>query len=91
MVNHNVNLATKNNKFKFEKLNKYLNTLYSICTYLKSHQNNNKWQHTEPTKFVPIRFVELKIKQEKDNYIFLKTLFKAGAISFFPVNQQLYP
>ena len=81
MVNHNVNLATKSNNFNFKSLDEYLNTLYTMLTYLKGQKNNNKRQHREPTKLVPIMFVELKIKQEKDGYIFLKALFKSAAIS----------
>ena len=42
MVNHNVNLATKSNKFKFESLDEFLNTLYTMHTYLKGQKNNNK-------------------------------------------------
>ena len=50
-------------------------------TYLKTQYNKNKRQCTEPTKLVPISFVELKMKQEKDEYIFLKKLFDLGTSS----------
>ena len=63
MVNHNVNLTTKNNKIRFKSLDEYSNTWYPMRTYLKGHQNKNKTQHTEPTKLVPISFVELKVKR----------------------------
>ena len=52
-----------------------------MCTYLKGQYNKNKRKRTEPTKLVPISFVELKIKQEKDDYIFFKALFNLGARS----------
>ena len=81
MANHDVNLGTKRSKFKFKSLDECLNNLYSIHTYLKGQYNNNKRQRTEPTKLVPISFVELKIKQEKDKYVFLKALFDSGASS----------
>ena len=68
MVNHNLNLATKSNKFKFKLLDECFKTLYTICTCLKDQQNNSKRRRTESTKLVPISFVELKFKQEK-NYI----------------------
>ena len=63
MVNHNLNLATKSNKFKFKSLDECLNTLYTMCTYLKDQENNNKRQRTKLTKLVPISFVELKVKR----------------------------
>ena len=44
-------------------------------TYLKGHQNKHKRQCTEPTKLVPISFLELKIKREKNEYSPLKVLF----------------
>ena len=50
-----------------------------MCTYLKGQCNTNKRQYTEPTKLVPISFVELKIKREKNEYISLKALFDSGA------------
>ena len=81
MVNHNVNLATKSNKFKLKSLDECLNTLYTMRTYLKDQQNKNKRQCTEPRKLVPISFVELKIKREKANYIFLKALINSGTSS----------
>ena len=40
-----------------------------------------KRQRTEPTKLVPISFVELKVKREKDEFVTLKALFDSGAIS----------
>ena len=51
----------------------------SIRTYLKSHEN--KRQKIEPITLVPITFVELKVKREKDNYATLKTLLDSGASS----------
>ena len=63
MVNHNVNSATKSNKFKCKSLDECLNTFFTMSAYLKGHQNKNKRQHTEPTKLEPIiSFVELKIE-----------------------------
>ena len=50
-------------------------------TYLKGQHNENKRQRTEPTKLVPISFIELKIKREKDEYVTLKALFDSGASS----------
>ena len=47
-------------------------------TYLKGQCNKNKRQRTEPTKLVPISFVELKIKREKNEYVSLNTLFESG-------------
>ena len=58
-----------------------LNTSYTMCAYLKGQYNKNKRQRTEPTKLVPISFIEIKIKQEKNDYIFLKALFDLGTIS----------
>ena len=81
MVNHTVNLTTKSNKFKFKSLDECLNKSYSMRTYLKCQYNNNKRQRTEPTKLVPISFVELEIKREKNKYIFLKERFDSGASS----------
>ena len=65
MANHDVNLITKSSKFKFKSLDKCLNNLYTMITCLKGQYNNNKRQRNEPTKLVPIRFIELKIKQER--------------------------
>ena len=65
MTNHNTNLAVKSNKFKFKSLDECLNNLYTMHTYLEGQHNKNKRQCTEPTKLVPISFVELKIKIEK--------------------------
>ena len=48
-------------------------------TYLKGHHNKNKRQRTKPTKLVPISFLELKIKREKNKYSPLKVLFDSGA------------
>ena len=48
-------------------------------TYLNGQYNNNKRQRTEPTKLVPISFVELKTKREKNEYLPLKALFDLGA------------
>ena len=79
MTNHNTNLAVKSNKFKFKSLDECLNNSYTIRTYLKGHQNKNKRQRTEPTKLVPISFLELKIKREKNEYSPLKALFDSGA------------
>ena len=78
MANH-VKLATKSNKFMFKSLDECLTNSYSMCTYLKGQYNNNKRRHTGPTKLVPIMFVELKIKREKDKDLFLKALFNSGA------------
>ena len=69
MMNHNVNLATK--KIKFKLLDEGLNIFYTMRTYLKDQYDKNKRQRTEPTKLVPISFVELKIKREKYDYILL--------------------
>ena len=67
MANHDANLATKSSKFKFESLDECLNNLYSMRTYLKGQYNNyNKRQRTEPTKLVPISFME-KINEKKTN------------------------
>ena len=66
MANHDVNLATKSSKFKFKSLDECLNNLYTMRTYLKGQHNNNKRQRSEPTKLVPISFVELKLKREKN-------------------------
>ena len=63
----NDNLATKNNKFKFNSLDECLNSLFTMSNYLKGHINQNKRQRTEPTKLVPISFIELKIKRENKN------------------------
>ena len=79
MTNYNTNLAIKSNKFKFKSLDEWLNNLYTMCTYLKGHQNKNERQHTKPTKLVPISFLELKIKREKNEYSPLKTLFDSGS------------
>ena len=80
MVSYNVNSSIKSNKFKFKSLDAFLNTLYTMCTYLEGHHDNNKRQLTEPTKLVTISFVELKIKQEKW-LCFLKALFDSDASS----------
>ena len=72
-------LAVKSNKFKFMSLDECLNNLHTMRTYLKSQQNKNKRQRTEPTKLVPISFLELKIKREKNEYVTLKALFDSGA------------
>ena len=66
MVTNNENLATKNSKIRFDSLDECLTMSYTTRTYLKGHQNPNKRQRTEPTKLVPISFIELKIKREKD-------------------------
>ena len=81
MANHDVNLATKSNKFKFKSRDECLNNLFTMHTYLKGQYNKNKRQHTKPTKLVPISFVELKRKQEKEKYVFLKALFDSGTSS----------
>ena len=81
MANHDVNLAAKSNKFKLTSLNECLNNSYTMRTYLKGKCAKNKRQCTDPTKLVPIIFVELKIKQEKDEYILLKAIFYSGASS----------
>ena len=81
MTNHNVNVATRSKKFKFKSLDECLNTLYTMRTYLEGQYNKNKRQHTEPAILVSISFIELRIKQEKDDYIFLKSLFDLGASS----------
>ena len=60
-------------------LDECLNNSHTMRTYLKSHQNKNKRQRTEPTKLVPISFLELKIKREKNEYVTLKALFDSGA------------
>ena len=78
MKNYNTNLAVKSNKFKFISLDECLNDLYTMRTYLKGHQKNKR-QHTKPTKLVPISFLELKIKREKNEYAPLKALFDSGA------------
>ena len=65
MANHDINLATKIKKFKFKSLDECLNNSYSTHTYLKDQYNNNKRRRTEPTKLVPIIFIELKIKKKK--------------------------
>ena len=52
-----------------------------MCTYLKGQHNKNKRQRTEPTKLVPISFIELNIKREKDEYVTFKALFDSGASS----------
>ena len=70
MVNHNVHLFTKSNKTKFKSIDECLNTSYNMSTYLRGQYNKNERQHTEPTKLVPISFIELKIKREKNDYIF---------------------
>ena len=62
-------------------LDECLNNLYTMRTYLKGQCNKNKRQRTEPTLLVPISSVELKIKQEKEKYVFLKALFKSGVSS----------
>ena len=74
-------IATKSNKFKFQTLDECSNILHSMRTYLKGQHNENKRQRTEPTKLVPISFIELKIKREKNEYVTLKTLFDSGASS----------
>ena len=81
MATNNVNLATKNSKIRFDSLDECLTMSYTMRTYLKGHQNPNKRQRTEPTKLVPISFIELKIKREKDEFITLKALFDSGASS----------
>ena len=86
MANHNVNLATTSNKSKFKSPDECLHKSYSMHTYLKGQCNKNKRQRIEPTKLVPISFVELKIKGEKNKYVFLKALFDSGAIATL-VNQ----
>ena len=65
-------LATKSNKFKFDSLDECLNILHMMRTYLKGQHNKNKRQRTEPTKLVPISFIQLTIKREKDEYVTLK-------------------
>ena len=72
-------LAVKSNKFKFMSLDQCLNNLYTMRTYLKGQQNKNKRQCTDPTKLVPISFLELKIKREKGKFLTLKALFDSGA------------
>ena len=52
-----------------------------MSNYLKGQLNKNKRQRTEPTKLVPISFIELKIKREKNDYVTLKALFDSGASS----------
>ena len=79
MASHDVNFATKSNKFKSKSLDECLNNLYTLRTNLKGQHNKNKRQGTEPAKLVPISFVELKIKREKNEYVFLKELFDLGA------------
>ena len=50
-------------------------------TYLKGHLNPNKRYRTEPTKLVPISFIELKVKREKEEFSTLKALLDSGASS----------
>ena len=57
-------LAVKSNNFKFMSLDECLNNSCTMRTYLKGQQNKNKRQRTEPTKLVPISFLELKIKEK---------------------------
>ena len=45
MVNHNVDLVTKSNEFKFKSLDECLNTLYTMRTYLKGQYNKTKATH----------------------------------------------
>ena len=68
----------------FGVLGECLNNLYTMRTYLKGQYNKNKRQRKEPTKLVPISFVELKIKREKNEYVSLKAL-----LTQVPVKQQL--
>ena len=89
MANHDVNLATKNNKFKSKSLDECFNSLYTMHTYLKDQYNKNKRQHTEPTKLVPISFVELKIKQEKDYCIFSKHSLTQAPAQHWSANKPL--
>ena len=64
----------------FTSLDKCLNNSYSILrTYLTSHHNNNKRRKTEPVKLVPISFIELKVKREKDTYATFKAQLDSGA------------
>ena len=72
-------LAVKSNKFNFMSLDECLNNSYTMRTCLKGQQNKNKRQRTNPTKLVPISFLELKIKREKNEYVTLKALFDSGA------------
>ena len=85
MTNHDVNLSAKSNKFKFKSLDECLNNSYTMLTYLKDQYNKNKRQNTEPTKLVLISFIELKIKQEKGKYVFLRALFNSGASSMLVI------
>ena len=48
-------------------------------TYLTSQNNNNKRRKTEPVKLVPITFIDLKVKCEKDMYTTFKGLLDSGA------------
>ena len=72
MENNGVNLATKSNKIKFKSLDECLNNSYTMRTYLKGQCNKNKRQRKEPTKLVPISFVELKINKKNANLYFSK-------------------
>ena len=89
MANHDVNLATKSSKFKFKSLDECLNNSYTMRTYLKGQYNNNKRQHTEPTKLVPISFVELKIKEKKTNICLSKQFLTQVPAQRWLTNQPL--
>ena len=57
-----------------------MNNSYStLHTYLTSHHNKNKIRKTEPAKVVPVRFIDLKVKREKDTYVTFKALLDSGA------------
>ena len=50
-----------------------------MCTYLKGQTNKDKRQRIDPTKLLTISIVELKIKQENEDYVFLKAPFDSSA------------
>ena len=89
MVNHNVNSVTKSNTFKFKSLDECLNTSYTMRTCLKGQYKKNERQCTKSTKLVPISVVELKIKQENNDYIFSKHSSTLTPAQHWSANQQL--
>ena len=57
-----------------------MNNSYStLRTYLTSHHNKHKRRKTEPAKVVPVSFIDLKDKHEKDTYVTFKALLDSGA------------
>ena len=51
----------------------------NLYTYLTRQHNINKRRKTETAKLVPISFINLQVKREKDMYVTFKTQLDSGA------------